>query len=299
MQNIDVTHGYTDANGVRLHYVTGGTNNAEPLVLLHGFPQSWVMWRRVWPALAARHRVIAIDLRGYGDSAKPPGQDGYDKGAMAADIHALVHQLGIGTFVLIGHDRGGRVSRRYALDYPDDLAGVALLGILPVEYVYDHYTAAEIAGKYWHWVFQIVPEIPEQLIAGHEEAYLEKFFSRTPGLLHQLRADGAWRAYRDAFLQPGAVAAALSDYRAAYAVDVPRYRAERVAGTRITVPTLLLWGARGNLAERPVLDVWREVADDVRGAAIADCGHYLPEEQPALVQEQLIAFARERFDRYG
>ena len=296
MFDLEVSLGDADVNGIRLHYVTGGTNDAEPLVLLHGFPQSWVMWRRIWPALAERHRVIAVDLRGYGDSAKPAGVEGYDKGTMAADVRALVQHLGLRRFLLIGHDRGGRVARRYALDYPDDLAGVALLDILPVEYVYDHYTAAEIARRYWHWVFQIVPELPERLIAGHEEAYLEQFFNRTPGLLEQMRADGSWAAYRTAFLRPGAVAAMLNDYRAAYAVDVPRYRAERVAGTRLTVPTLLLWGENGNLASRPALDVWREVADDVHGFAIPDCGHYLPEEQPAIVQEHLLTFARARFD---
>ncbi len=296
MFGLDVSHDDADVNGIRVHYVSGAANDAETLVLLHGFPQSWVMWRRVWAALAERHRVIAVDLRGYGDSAKPPGIAGYDKGTMAADIHALVRHLGLERFVLIGHDRGGRVARRYALDYPGDLAGVALLDILPVEYVYDHYTAAEIAQRYWHWVFHLVPELPEQLIAGHEGAYLERFFMRTPGLLDGMRADGAWEAYRDAFLQPGAVAAALNDYRAIYAVDVPRYRAERAAGKRITVPTLLLWGENGNLASRPVLDVWRAVADDVDGFAIPNCGHYLPEEQPAIVQEHLLAFARARFD---
>ncbi len=296
MQDLGVMHEFADVNGIRLHYVTGGTNDNETLVLLHGFPQSWVMWRRVWPALVRRHRVIAVDLRGYGDSAKPPGVEGYDKGTMAADTYALARHLGLRRFVLIGHDRGGRVARRYALDYPGDLAGVALLDILPVEYVYDEYTAAEIARRYWHWVFQIVPELPEQLIAGHEEAYLEQFFNRTPGLLERLRADGSWAAYHAAFLQPGAVAAMLNDYRTAYAVDVPRYRAERAAGTRLAVPTLLLWGENGNLASRPALDVWRAVADDVHGFAIPDCGHYLPEEQPEIVQEHLLTFARARFD---
>jgi haloacetate dehalogenase len=291
-----MTHDFANVNGIRLHYVTGGANDAEPLVLLHGFPQSWVMWRRVWPALAERHRLIAVDLRGYGDSSKPPGIEGYDKGTMAADIHALVRHLELGRFVLIGHDRGARVARRYALDHPASLVGVALLDILPVEYVYDHYTAAEIARRYWHWVFHLVPELPEQLIAGREEAYLERFFMRTPGLLERMRADGAWEAYREAFLQPGAVAAALNDYRAIFAVDVPRYRAEHAAGIRITVPTLLLWGESGNLASRPVLDSWRAVADDVHGVAIPDCGHYLPEEQPEIVAEHLLAFARARFD---
>lgn len=277
----------------------GGGNEAAPLVLLHGFPQTWLMWRLVLPALMARHHVVAVDLRGYGDSAKPAGPVGYDKGRMAADIHALVGQLGLARPVLVGHNRGGRVARRYALDWPGELAGVALLDILPAEWVYDELTAAEVARRYWHWVFHLVPELPERLIDGHEEVYLERFFARTPGLLERLRADGAWLEYRRAWLQPGAVAAALNDYRATYTIDVPRYRAERAAGRRLAPPCLLLWGDRGNLADQRVLEIWRAVASDVRGAAIADCGHYLPEERPEAVAGHLLQFARECFGARG
>jgi pimeloyl-ACP methyl ester carboxylesterase len=290
-----LTHARAEVSDIWLHYVRGGADDAPPLVLLHGFPQSWLMWRLVLPALLARHHVVAVDLRGYGDSAKPAGEGGYDKGTMAADIRALVEHLDLARPVLIGHDRGARVARRYALDHPGDLAGVALLDILPAEYVYDRLVADELARNYWHWAFHLVPELPEQLIAGREELYLERFFARSPELLARLRADGAWGEYRRAFRQPGAVAAALNDYRATYAVDVPRYRAERAAGRRIALPVLALWGDRGNLGGQPVLDIWREVADDVRGAAIADCGHYLPEEQPDSVAEHLLRFAGECF----
>jgi haloacetate dehalogenase len=199
--------------------------------------------------------------------------------------------------VLVGHDRGARVARRYALDYPDGLAGVALLDILPAEYVYDELTAAEVARRYWHWVFQVVPDLPERLISGHEDSYLESFFGRAPELLERLRADGTYSEYRRAFLRPGAVTAALNDYRVTYEIDVPRYRAERAAGLQVTVPTLLMWGDRGNLAGMPVSDVWRKVANDIRGALeIADCGHYLPEEQPEVVAEHLLRFANECFE---
>ncbi len=292
-------HARAEVNGIWLHYVQGGDRDAAPLFLLHGFPQSWLIWRFVLPALAVRYRVVAVDLRGYGDSAKPaPGPDGarYDQGTLAADIRALAGHLGIGRMLLVGHDRGGRVARRYALDHPDDLAGVALFDILPAEYVYDHLTA-ELARRMWHWVFHLVPDLPEQLIAGREEAYLERFFARSPGLLNRLRADTAWLEYRRCFRQPGALAAALADYRATYHVDVPRYRAERAAGRKLDVPALLLWGDRGNLAGQPVLDVWREVARDVRGQEIADCGHYLPEEQPDAVAEHLLSFAAECLGR--
>lgn len=285
-------HATAHVNGIYLHYVRGGRSGAPALVLLHGSPESWLMWRGVMPALAARYDVVAVDLRGYGDSAKPAGEAGYDKGTMAADVHALVRRLGLGPLALVGHDRGARVARRYALDHPGELAGVALLDILPVEYVYDHLTA-EIARRYWHWFFQLVPELPERLIAGREEAYLAGLFGRSPDLLARLHADGGWQEYCRCFRQPGAVEAALNDYRATYAVDVPRYRAERAAGRKLTTPALLLWGDRGNLAGLPALDIWREVATDVRGAALADCGHYLPEERPEAVAEHLLRFAGE------
>lgn len=286
-----LTHAWAEVNDVRLHYVRGGTNADAPLVLLHGFPQSWLMWRYVLPALTARHLVIAPDLRGYGASAKPGGAARYDKGTMAADVAALLRHLGLRRPVLIGHDRGARVARRYALDFPDDLAGVALLDILPAEYIYDRLSAAEVARSYWHWVFHLVPDLPERLIAGNAEAYLAALFGRSPGVIERLRADGAWDAYSQAFRSEGALAAMLRDYRATYAEDVPRYRAERAAGVKVRAPVFLLWGERGNLAGRPVVDIWREVAQSVSGRELRDCGHYVAEEQPEVVAAELLRFA--------
>jgi len=292
-----VAHRDATVNGVRLHYVLAGEETAEPIVLLHGFPQSWLMWRLVLPALSERHFVVAVDLRGYGDSEKPPREAGHDQGTKASDVHQLARLLGLDRAMMIGHDRGARVARRYALDYPDDLVGVALLDILPAEHVYGALTAGEAARRYWHWIFHLVPGLPEQLIVGREDAYLERFFGRMPGFLDQLRSDGAYEEYRRVFLQPGAMVAALEDYRATYEVDVPRYRAERAAGVRVTVPVALLWGDRGNLAGQPVPEIWREVATDVRGAVeIEECGHYLPEEQPGIVAEHLLRFAGECFE---
>ena len=290
-----VVHHRATVNGVTLHYVAAGPLDTPAVILLHGFPQNWLIWRGVLPALALRYRTVAVDLRGYGESDKPPGIEGYDKRTMAADIHALVGQLGLRQPLVVGHDRGARVARRYALDYPDELAGAALLDILPAEWVYDRLSAAEVAQRYWHWVFHLIPELPEQLIAGREDDYLTAVFGRTPGFLKWLHTSGAWDEYLRAFRQPGAVAAVLNDYRATYAVDVPRYREERTQGTQVRVPVLLLWGERGNLGGRPVLDAWREVASDVRGIELAECGHYLPEEQPDTVARHLLSFADERF----
>lgn len=288
-----LAHAQREVNGTRLHFVAGGPPNAPVVLFLHGFPQTWLMWRHVLPAFLADYRVVAVDLRGYGDSAKPPASDGYDKRTMATDVRELARQLNLGRFLLVGHDRGARVARRYGLDCPDDLAAIALLDILPAEYVYDHLTA-ELAFRYWHWIFQALPDgLPERLVDGHEEAYLERFFNRAPGLLERLKAEGAWSEYLRCFKQPGAVEAAFNDYRATYAIDIPRYRAERANGAKLSVPTLLLWGDRGNLVGLPVLDIWGDVATDARGEEIADCGHYLPEEQPAAVTERLLRFARQ------
>ena len=290
-----LTHGWLDVNSIRLHYVRGGTNTAHPLVLLHGFPQSWLIWRYLLPALIDGYLVIAIDLRGYGESSKPPDLASYDKHTMAADVHALAHHLALSRFLLIGHDRGARVARRYALDHPEELVGVALLDILPEEYIYHRLTAAEVAQRYWHWIFHLIPTLPEHLIGGQEAEYLAALFGRDQGFLTQLHADGAWDAYLRAFCQPGAVQAALNDYRATYQIDVPRYQAERASGRRLEVPALLLWGEHGNLGGQPVLDIWREVATTVEGAELAGCGHYLPEEQPHAVMNYLLGFATARF----
>ena len=280
-------HRFVDANGVRLHLVQAG--DGPPLVLLHGFPQTWLMWRAVLPALAARYRVSAVDLRGYGDSDKPPA--GYDKGTMAADVVALLDVLGHRRALIVGHDRGARVARRLGLDHPERAVGLVLLDILPLEHVYarmDHRAAL----SYWHWLFHLVPELPEQLIRSNEEAYLRAFFGRSPAIL----ADGeALAEYLRCFRLPGALEASLADYRTAYAEDRPRYLADRAAGRMLAVPTLLLWGGASRLGGQPVLEIWREVATDVRGEEVPDCGHYVAEERPRVVIDRVLDFAGERF----
>lgn len=288
-----VERGRRRANGVELHYARAGAGEGTPLVLLHGFPQSWLIWRKTIPDLAREHPVLAVDLRGYGDSGKPPPEAGYDQRTLAADVRALTRELGLDRpFIIVGHDRGARVGRRYALDHPEDLLGAALLDILPAEYVYDRMSAAEVAGRLWHWVFNVVPDLPEKLIAGNEEAYLERLFGRSPDLLRELRADGAFDEYLKTFREPGGAPAALSDYRATRCVDVPRYREERAAGKKVAVPLLLLWGERGNLAGREVGEIWGEVASGVRRAhEIPGCGHYLPEEAPEAVAGEVLRFA--------
>ncbi|SRR5579884_155083 len=273
-------------NGVNLHLVQAGEQGAA-LILLHGFPQTWLIWRYVLPAFAQRYRVLAMDLRGYGDSDKPAS--GYDKGTMAEDVRALMDRLEIERALVVGHDRGARVARRLGLEHPSRVAGVVLLDILPLEWVYSHMDD-QTARLYWHWIFHLIPELPEQLIRGNEEAYLQHFFGRSPGLTDDA---AAMAEYLRCFRLPGAVEAALSDYRDAYFVDRPRYLADRAAGRKLEVPALLLWGAESRLGGLPVLDIWREVAVDVRGEEVPHCGHYVPEEQPELVIDRVLRFAAE------
>ncbi|MCM3550511.1 alpha/beta hydrolase [Shouchella clausii] len=294
-QLCQLKHRYAHVNGIQLHYVEGGEQHSNTVVLLHGFPQSWVLWRFVIPDLVKRYRVLAIDLRGYGDSDKPEGIEGYTKANMAKDIYDLVTHLRLEEVALIGHDRGARVARRFALDYPDYVAGLCLIDILPLEYVYDNLSASEAAKKYWHWVFQVVAELPEALIAGREEVYLGTLFRRTPHLLEQLKADGVWDEYVRIWKQPGGFQAALNDYRAAHKLDLPNYRVEKEMNKKINQPCLLLWGENGNLAGQPVLDIWKEVATMARGKELAGCGHYVPEEQPAAMMQELAPFLEDLY----
>ncbi len=277
----DLEHRRLLANGIDQHVVLAGSGPA--VVLLHGFPQSWFCWRRVIPLLAPRFRVIVPDLRGYGESARPAG--GYDKGTMAADIHELVRALGQAEITLVGHDRGARVAHRYALDYAQEVRGVGLLDILPTDHVFGTMDA-DRARRYWHWIFHLVPELPERLIAADVPAYLRTLFVRFGA---EPDREG-WEEYLRVYCDPGAIRGFLSDYRAAYHEDFPRQAQEHARGLRLEVPTLVLWGAQGNLGKDRVLDVWRQRGRQVDGHAL-DCGHYLPEERPAEVAAAIARLA--------
>ena len=278
-------------NGVEIHAVVGPRRGAPPLLLLHGYPQTLAIWHRVAPRLATRFDLVAADLRGYGDSAKPPGGAGhaaYSKREMARDQVGLMRALGHGRFLLAGHDRGGRVAHRLAADHPEAVAKLAVLDIAPTLAMYEQ-TDMDFARAYWHWFFLIQSApIPETLIGADPRFYLRhKMGDGAAGM--KPFAPAAWAEYERCFTKE-AIAASCEDYRAAATIDLEHDRADRVAGRRLAVPLLALWGAHGVVERcfRPLED-WGRVAADVRGKALA-AGHYLPEEVPDLVAAELESF---------
>lgn len=279
----DITTGQTT---IRVR--TGGSG--PPLLLLHGYPQSHVMWHRVAPALAQRHSVVCADLRGYGDSGKPASDAShapYSKRASAQDMVEVMAALGHERFMLAGHDRGGRVAHRLALDHADRLERLAILDIVPTRTIF-RATNQAIATGYYHWFFLIQPsDLPERMIGGDPAYYLRKKL-------------GAWSAGMDGFapealaeyercFTPDMIHASCEDYRAAASIDLEHDEAD--IERRIMCPVHVLWGLHG-LMERhfDVLATWRErAAGPVTGRAL-DCGHFLPEERPEATAKELLAF---------
>ncbi|MGK5553907.1 alpha/beta fold hydrolase [Actinomadura kijaniata] len=283
MNPTTATTGVALVNGIRLHYVREGSG---PLVvLLHGWPQTGLCWRAVLGPLAADHTVVAPDLRGYGLSDKPAG--GYDKRQMAADMAALVQELGFGRAAVVGHDRGARVAHRWALDRPDQVERLAVLDVVPTREMFRRLDAS-VAPGYWHWLFHLQPDLPERLVGNDVRGYLEFFFERWTYNRHGLPAD-AVDAYVRAFSRPGALRAGFDDYRA-QEEDLALDDADAAAGRKLVMPVLALWGSVGLPARLPTLEIWREYAENVTGAEIPECGHFIAEERPDVLLDHLRAF---------
>jgi haloacetate dehalogenase len=271
------------ANGIRMHVAEAG--KGAPVVLLHGYPETWYAWRNQWPDLAQDYHVIMPDLRGYGDSDKP--DSGYDKRTMAEDIRQLVAHFGYGRISLIGHDRGARVATRFAKDHRQMVDRFAVLDNIPTRVVFNS-TDARLAKLYWFFYFQQVPHLPEALIEGREEIFLRHFYSTwcyNPAAIDELAVAEYVRAYS----QPGALRGAFNDYRAGPA-DLQQDTED--ANDLIECPVLALWGADFELVGRAfdVLGVWKTMAKNVRGVAIPRCGHLPQEEQPERVNQELRDF---------
>jgi len=267
--------------------------SGPPLVLLHGYPQCHAMWHRVAPLLAARHTVVCPDLRGYGASAKPPGDPEhrtYAKRASAGDLVELADALGFARFSVAGHDRGGRVAHRLALDRPERVEKLAVLDIVPTRTVFAA-TDRELATGYFHWFFLAQPApLPERMIGADPDLWLETLLARWSGTRDLAPFEGPpLEAYRAAFRDPATIHASCEDYRAAATIDLEHDAAD--ADRRIACPLLVLWGEKGLMHRRfDVLATWREkAAGPVEGGPLP-CGHFLAEEAPEATAAALARF---------
>ena len=280
------------ANGVEINTMING--NGPPLLLLHGYPQSHLIWHRVAPELAKQYTVVTTDLRGYGASEKPAGladHSNYSKREMAKDQLEVMRELGFDSFYLCGHDRGARVSHRLAIDHPDAVKRVMLLDISPTLAMYEQ-TTMDFARSYWWWFFLIQPTpFPESMIAGAPEIYLQKKIGWGHAGMSAFTAE-TYAAYLSYVSDPATMHAMCEDYRAAATIDLEHDRADRATGRKIACPVNVLWGEHGvvNRCFKPLED-WKVVASDVRGRTLP-CGHYIPEEVPEALLQEMVQFFR-------
>lgn len=280
-------------DGVQIHALTAGRGPA--LLLLHGHPQTLAIWHKVAPALAERHTLVLADLRGYGDSSKPPGtadHANYSKRTMARDMLRAMAALGHTRFDVLAHDRGARVAHRLAADHPEAVRRIALLDVAPTLAMYEQ-TSDAFARAYWHWFFLIQPApLPERLIRADPAAYARDVMGRRSAGLAPFDPR-AFAEYVRALTLPGTAHGLCEDYRAAAGIDLVHDRTDRDAGFRLPMPLLALWGADGVVHRcfDPLAE-WRRVADDVRGHALP-CGHYIPEEAPERLLADVLPFLAE------
>lgn len=278
---------------VVIHAVVGG--NGPPLLLLHGHPQTHAIWHKVAPALGEHFTIVACDLRGYGDSSKPAGgvnHSRYSKRVMGNDAIQVMKELGFRQFSVMAHDRGARVAHRLAVDHPQAVKRAVLLDIAPTLAMYEQ-TSEAFARAYWHWFFLIQPEpLPERLIEADPAAYVNDVMGRRSAGLAPFDPR-ALNEYKRCLALPGTAHGICEDYRAAAAIDLEHDRADRDAGHRLDIPLQVLWGEHGVVHRcfAPLVE-WRKLASRVDGEALP-CGHYVPEEAPALLLQKTLPFLME------
>jgi len=271
-------------------YRPGVAGSGPAVLLLHGFPQTHYCWHEVGPALADRHTVVVCDLKGYGESRSAPGGplgEGYDKRTMAAEMREVMARLGHERFSVVGHDRGGRVAYRMALDHPDAVERLAVLNIVPTVDQFER-MAAEAALDYFPWYLLAQPApFAERVVSASAEyvvRHLLESWVATPGAIAPEAADRYARAFT-----AEAISGICAEFRAAFHLDRPMDAADREAGTRIGCPVLVHWGAEeGSMSDGP-LRVWRRWADAVEGGPLAS-GHFVPEEAAGALAASLGRF---------
>ena len=278
---------------ILISYQMGGSG--PPLLLLHGFPQTKMIWHRVAPALAKHFTVIASDLRGYGASSKPQGladHSTYSKRAMASDQAQLMNALGFSHYGVLGHDRGGRVAHRLALDYGKQVNKLMVLDISPTLAMYEQ-TSMQFASSYWHWFFLIQKApIPETMIGANTEFFMKQFMGgRHAGL--SIFAPECWQEYILAMSDPACLHAMCEDYRAAASIDLEHDRQTIAQKQLLEIPVRVLWGEFGqvNACFKPLED-WQKLGTDVSGQTLQS-GHYIPEEIPEGLIAEALSFFRD------
>lgn len=278
---------------ILISYQMGGSG--PPLLLLHGFPQTKMIWHRVAPALAKHFTVIASDLRGYGASSKPQGladHSTYSKRAMASDQAQLMNALGFSHYGVLGHDRGGRVAHRLALDYGKQVNKLMVLDISPTLAMYEQ-TSMQFASSYWHWFFLIQKApIPETMIGANTEFFMKQFMGgRHAGL--SIFAPECWQEYVLAMSDPACLHAMCEDYRAAASIDLEHDRQSIAQKQLLEMPMRVLWGEFGqvNACFKPLED-WQKLGTDVSGQTLQS-GHYIPEEIPEGLIAEALSFFRD------
>lgn len=279
-----------DTPGATIHGRHGGSG--PPVLLLHGIPETHLMWHQVAPRLAEHYTVVATDLRGWGDSGKPPSSpdhEPYSMRAVARDQVAVMRSLGHERFRLVGHDRGARCAYRLALDEPDVVTRLAVMDVVPIGDVYDR-ADRTFSLSYWVWSFLAAPApVPEQFIDAAPAVLVDFMLDTWPEVQDAFPAE-VRTAYVKQFSDPATVHAICEEFRAAATLDYQQDEADR-GHRKITCPVLFLWSQRGQVAKLydDPLAIWREWADDVRGEPVG-VGHFIPEEAPDETTRQLLAF---------
>ena len=282
MTNGEIEHHTAYVGDIRLHYVTAGAG--DPVVLLHGWPQTWWEWRRILPSLSERYFVIAPDMRGLGDSSCP--SNGYDKRTVAHDIFQLVHdQLGHKKIYLVGHDWGGPVAYAYAHAHPET---VRRLVVIDVVVPFENTNALTWCGRRWHHLLHWQPDLPEALATGRERTYLSWFYRNlayNPSAITEEDIDEYVRAYS----QPGVLRAGFEYYRASFQ-DVEHNNENMKA--KLDIPVLAIGAEKGR--GKQVAENLQHLANNVRACVIERCGHWVPEERPDALLRELLNFFSER-----
>jgi pimeloyl-ACP methyl ester carboxylesterase len=285
MDNMTFSHHTASVNGIQLHYVIGG--HGDPVVLLHGWPETWYAWHKVMPALAKNYTVIAPDLRGLGDSSKPPS--GYDGKTLAEDIHQLVTQLGFKTIFLVGHDIGSFVVYPYAAAHPSEVKRLVVMDVPPPGF----FPPPSMNGGplLWWIIFHQTPDVPEALVEGKEKEYLSWHYQNlayNPAAITQ----AAINEYVSHYSAPGAMRAGFEHYRA---IPQDAIQNQNYSKTKLTMPVLALQGGYipvfgGNITRSAVIYGMKILAQNVQGITVPNSGHYIAEEQPDVVAKLLNNF---------